>query len=171
MFRKKVVALMCVISCAAGVMASGCSFETDMSYLEEETTHFAEPDLIRHEVGETVESEQFIFTYSSAKQVESVNGGKHTPEKGLDFYQVELTVENKFDIETHVNYNCFIGFADGEMVDQFYFTDDILKGNLAKAGDKVSGTLTYSVPEDAKEVEIIFQYDMYHEEKVAFKVK
>ena len=41
----------------------------------------------------------------------------------------------------------------------------------AKAGDKVSGTLTYSVPEGAQEVEIIFQYDMYHEEKKAFKVK
>ena len=171
MFRKKVVTLMCIITCAAGVMASGCSFESDMSYLEEETTHFAEPDLVRYEVGETVECEQFVFTYTSAKQVDSVNDGKNKPGKGEVFYQVEFTVENKLDDETHVNYNCFIGFADGNQVEQFYFTDDILKGNLAKAGEKVTGTLTYYVPENAKEIEIIFQYDMYHEEKVAFKVK
>ena len=171
MFRKKVVALMCFITCVSGVMVSGCNFEADIIYEEESTTHFAEPDLIRHEVGETVECEQFVFNYTSAKQVDSVNGGKHTPEEGMVFYQVEFTVENKLEEETHVNYNCFIGFADGEMVEQFYFTDDILKGNLAKLGDTVSGTLTYSVPENAKEVEIIFQYDMYHEEKKAFKVK
>ena len=171
MLRKKLMVFMCMVAVTAGVMASGCGFQEVAETLQEETTHFAEPDLIRHKVGEIVECEQFIFTYSSAKQVDSVNDGKHKPEKGMVYYQVEFTVENRLDKETHVNYNCFIGFADGEMVEQFYFTDDILRGNLAKAGDKVSGTLTYSVPENAKEVEIIFQYDMYHEEKKAFKVK
>lgn len=171
MFKKKLTIIICAVTCVAGIMAGGCSFETDMSELNEETTHFAEPDLIRHEVGETIECEQFIFTYNSAKVIESVNGGKNKPGEGEVFYQIEFTVENKLEVETHVNYNCFIGFADGEMVDQFYFTDDILKANLQNKGDKITGTLTYYVPEVAKEIEIVFQYDMYHEEKVAFKVK
>ena len=174
MFKKKIILTFCVITCIAGaVISSGCNIDMsmDMELLEEETTPFADPNLVRHNVGETIEGEEFIFTYHSAKQVDSVNGGKNKPGKGLVFYQLEVTVENKYDVETHVTYNSFVGLADGEVVEQFYFTDDILKGNLAKAGDNVTGTLTYSVPEDATEIEVIFQYDMYHEEKVAFKVK
>lgn len=172
MFKKKIILAACICACGVGlVIASGCSSEGNEYYTQEPTTHFAEPDLVRHKAGETCESEEFIFTYHSVKQVESVNDGKNKPAEGKVFYQLEFTVENKLDEETHVNYNCFIGFADDEQVEQFYFTDDILRGNLIEAGDSVTGTLTYAVPEDADKVEVIFQYDMFHEEKVAFTVK
>ncbi len=172
MLKKKIILAACICACSMGVViSSGCISEGDVDYMQEETTHFAEPDLVRHKVGETFECEEFIFTYNSVKQVDSVNDGKNKPVEGKVFYQLELTVENKADVETHVNYNCFIGFADDELVDQFYFTEDVIKGNLVKAGDSVTGTLTYSVPEDAEKVEVIFQYDMFHEEKVAFTVK
>lgn len=161
----------CIMLCLAGLFTASACGTSDVTIPEVETTHFAEPDLIRHKVGETFESEEFIFTYNSVKKVDSVNDGEYKPSEGKEFYQLELTVENKLDTETHVNYNCFIGFADDELIDQFYFTDDILRGILTEKGDKVTGTLTYYVPEDADKVEVIFQYDMYHEEKLAFSVK
>ena len=169
---KKLFVLVCVAICMAGLcVVTGCNMDMDSDFSEEETTHFAEPDLIRHKVGEVFESEYFIITYTSAKQVESVNDGKYKPLEGKVFYQLELTIESKVDEEKNINYNCFIGFADNEVVDQFYFTDNIIMGNLAKAGDKVTGTLTYSVPENAEKIEVIYQYDMFNEEKIAFTVK
>lgn len=172
MFKKVIVLMTCISVCFLGIFSStGCFDDTDINISQEETTHFAEPDLVRHKVGETFDSEYFKFTYISAEKVDSLDGGKYKPEEGMEFYQLKLTMENIVDKETHVNYNCFIGFADDVMIDQFYFTDDVIKGNLAGVGDSVTGTLTYSVPKDANKVEVIFQYDMYHEEKMAFTVK
>lgn len=172
MFKKAAAFMACISVCLIGLISSaGCSGNTGMDFSEEETTHFAEPDLVRHVVGETFDSEYFKFTYISVEKVDSLDGGKYKPAKGMEFYQLKLTMENLTDEEKHVNYNCFIGFADDVMIDQFYFTEDVIKGNLSGAGDSVTGTLTYSVPEGAKKVEVIFQYDMFHEEKMAFTVK
>ena len=157
--------------CVAGLfVANGCDM-SDVTIPQEETTHFLERDMEKYQVGEIFESEYFIITYNSVKQVDSVNDGKNKPVEGYEFYQLDLTIENKVDEEKHVYYECFVGFADDKMIDQFYFTDDILRGNLLKAGDSVTGTLTYSVPKDADKVEVIYQYDQYHEEMFAFIVK
>ena len=80
---------------------------------------------------------------------------------GYDYYVFEFEFKNISDTEKHVYYGCFGCYADGVWVEQTYNYDGIIKGNLVDDGDKTKGTVAFMVPENAKLVEMIFQYICY----------
>lgn len=161
--KKLFLAIIMIVSCCV------CSACDPAMFEPEESTPYATDDMPRHTVGEVIESSGFEIEYLSFDKRDELTDG-YVAKDGYDYYVFEFEFKNISDTEKHVYYGCFGCYADGVWVEQTYNYDGIIKGNLVDNGDKTKGTVAFMVPENAKLVEMIFQYRV-EDERLVFSVE
>lgn len=122
-----------------------------------------------YKVGDVVETKGLKITYLSADEYEESNQFMQ-PDEGMQYMSVELEVENTSDSDKAISFYSFQCYADGALCEQFYGRDDALSATLS-AGRKTKGTVTFSVPVDAKIVEVEFEDNIWTSNKIIFTVK
>lgn len=119
-----------------------------------------------YKVGDVLEVSGLRITYISSGEYISDNQFLQ-PADGNKYIFAKFYVENISNSDEGITYYDFEGFADGYSVKAFYGLDDGLSATLS-AGRSTTGTISFEVPEDATEIEIEYEYDMFNDKRVKF---
>ncbi|MCI5937369.1 MAG: DUF4352 domain-containing protein [Eubacterium sp.] len=121
-------------------------------------------------VGDVVETSDLKISYLSAKKYKTDNEFMQ-PKKGNVYYRMQFEFENIGDSDESVtslaDWECY---ADGYSVEQQYFDEDELDGNLSP-GKKAKGSVYFEVPKDAKEIKLEYETEFWSSKKIVFVVK
>lgn len=98
--------------------------------------------------------------------------GLNIPEDGMKYAMASFTFENQGKSDKYVSIYDFNCYADNISCDQVYTLDDsdFINTNLS-SGRKVSFKTYYSVPKNAKEIELEYETNILTGEKVIIKIK
>lgn len=97
--------------------------------------------------------------------------GLHDLKDGMKYIKLSFTFENVGDSDSYVSIYDFDCYADGVLCEQYFmFDEDFINANLS-AGRKVSYSIYFTVPKDAKEVELEYTKNIWTSEKIIIKVK
>lgn len=90
------------------------------------------------------------------------------PNEGEKYIFLELAFKNiSDDNNAHVSTYNFYCYADGFAAEMYYGSDDSLSATLSP-GRTASGYIYFSVPEDANEIEIEYEPNVFLEDKIYF---
>ena len=89
------------------------------------------------------------------------------PESGKKYIFLKFFCENNGKSDTSISEFSFNCFADGYQAEGYYGADDQLSASLSP-GRTTTGCLYYTVPEDAKEIEIEYEVNVFSNKKVKF---
>lgn len=98
--------------------------------------------------------------------------GINTPEDGTKYVMTSFTFENNGDSDAYVSIYDFKCYADNTSCDQVYSLDDsdFINTNLS-SGRNVSFKTYYSVPIDAKSIELEYETNIWTGDKVIIKIQ
>lgn len=121
-------------------------------------------------VGDIVETSDLKISFLSAKKYKSDNQFMQ-PEKGNIYYRMQFEFENIGDsienITSIIDWECY---ADGYSVEQHYFDEDKLEGNLSP-GKKAKGSVYFEIPKETKKIELEYKTELWSNKRIVFVVK
>ena len=140
--------------------------DKDSGYVLEGNTEASED---AHSVGETIDMNGFKITYVSCEPYTSDNEFIQ-PEEGHHFMRLTLDCANDSDEDQTISILMFNCYADGKQIAQSFNMDDDIDGTISP-GHKISGTVTFEVPDDATTVEAEYTSNVWTSEHIVFKVQ
>ncbi|MCQ2519823.1 MAG: DUF4352 domain-containing protein [Lachnospiraceae bacterium] len=184
--KKAVISLLCISLFAALAMGSGSSDSSSSSVQkvgeasstkdtsetdsksddkEKETEPTAKNEEIKSEyhVGDTFTKDGLSLTYVSSSYYESDNMFIE-PAEGNQFIRLFFHVDNQSGSDKSVSTFEFSCYADGYECEATY-NDDDLSASLSN-GRSADGAVYFEIPEDAKEIEIEYEYDWLDSKKI-----
>lgn len=127
-------------------------------------------DKSEFKVGDIVETSDLKISFLSAKKYKSDNQFMQ-PEKGNIYYRMQFEFENIGDsienITSIIDWECY---ADGYSVEQHYFDEDKLEGNLSP-GKKAKGSVYFEIPKETKKIELEYKTELWSNKRIVFVVK
>lgn len=92
------------------------------------------------------------------------------PKDGMKYVYFQFEFENTSKGDYIVS--SFECYADGYTCDTYYGGEDSsLIFNTISSGRKTKGTVYYEVPEDAKDIQLEYSYELFSNEKIVFQYK
>ena len=136
---------------------------------EEQTTEEEKP--AEYVVGDIVELKGLRISYLSAGEYKSDNQFIQ-PESGNVYYKLDFECENIGNADETVSsmlgWECY---ADGYLVNQkFIDMDNDLSGSIS-SGKKLKGSLYYEIPENATDIVLEYEDNVFTSDKIVFRVK
>nr|MBQ6241717.1 DUF4352 domain-containing protein [Lachnospiraceae bacterium] len=129
-------------------------------------TTTAAPVKDAYQVGDTVQTKNLILVYVASGEYESDNQFIQ-PADGNKYIFLEFYAEYNGKGSTSVSSFDFEGYADGYAVDKKYAFDNELSGSLS-AGRWNQGRIYFEVPQDAKEIEVEYEVNLFTDEVIKF---
>lgn len=98
--------------------------------------------------------------------------GLNTPQSGMKYVMASFTFENTNKMDNYVSIYDFECYADGELCEQVYGLDDsdFINANLS-SGRKVSFKTYYSVPINAKKIDLEYETNFWTDKKEVIKIQ
>lgn len=118
-----------------------------------------------YHVGETLTKDGLSVTYVNSSFYQSDNMFTQ-PAEGKKFIRLGFHVDNQSGSDKTVESYSFACYADGYECDKKYF-DDTLSDTISN-GRSTDGAVYFEVPEDAKEIEVEYEYQWFSDKKVIF---
>lgn len=122
-------------------------------------------------VGSTVSDDELKITFKSCNANFTRYSKYADIKKGYKVMQAVFVFENISPSDAWLNgFECY---ADGEKCENFYSVDDYKSSVLESIspGRKVTATMYYEVPKNAKNIELEYERDAWTSEKYVFVVK
>ncbi len=120
-----------------------------------------------YHVGDILKDGNLEIVYMSSGEYSEGNEYMQ-PTEGKKYIYIQLAFENTSATSdasvSTFNFECY---ADGYSVDMYYGAEDTLSSTLS-AGRSTSGYLYFEVPEDAHEIEIEYETNLFTEDKITF---
>ncbi len=85
------------------------------------------------------------------------------PKDGNQYIRLQVHVDNKSGSDKSVSVYDFYCYADGYECEKSYFDDD-LSASLSD-GRSADGAVYFEIPQDAKDIEIEYEYDLFADKK------
>jgi len=90
------------------------------------------------------------------------------PSNGMQYIYIQLAFENlSASQDNSISLYSFNCYADGYAVEAYYGGEDTLSATLSP-GRTTSGCLYFTIPKEAKEIEIEYETNFFTEEKITF---
>lgn len=147
-FRRIITAIL--VMSLFSTMVVGCATETKEHKAERE-----EKQSKKYQVGDVIETDELKITYKKADVFVSDNEYIQ-PGEGKEFIYIEIEAENISKDDAYISIMDFNCYADGVECDYGVYMDDAISANLSPTR-KAVGTVSFTVPKDAKSIEI--EYD------------
>lgn len=118
-------------------------------------------------VGDTWENKFVLVSYDECGEYTSDNQFIQ-PADGNKYVYATFTFENVGKSDTTVAYWDFDCYADGYACEATYGADGAGFSQTLSSGRKISGSVYFEVPKDAKEIEFEFSPNFWTSEKIVF---
>ncbi|MBQ7961667.1 MAG: DUF4352 domain-containing protein [Clostridia bacterium] len=167
-----VVAILVVI----GIFGSGSENNTDTSadnenvvQTDETTTAVAETTTVKttFAVGESVADGNLKITYVSAEEWNDYSSYL-SPKDGNKIIRLKFDFVNEGDVDAYLN--SFYCYADNQSAERYYGGDDEISVFTLSAGRTTSGYIYFEVPENAENIEVEYEVNMWTDKKAIFDV-
>ena len=129
-----------------------------------ETTQAPLKDI--YQVGDVIQLKDHKIVYTASGEYVSSNVFSQ-PGDGNKYIYLEFYVENTGSSSVTVSYFDFDAYADGYAADQKYSFDDALSGSISP-GRWNMGRVYFEVPENASDIEVEYEYEMFSSKKLKF---
>lgn len=124
----------------------------------------------KYRVGDVVNANGLAITYVSAEKWESGNTFLQ-PEDGYVYIRLKISAENKSTVDRYISSFEFACYADGKKESSSYLGDNQLEGGTLSAGRKTEGYLYFTVPANAKTIEVEYETSFWTDKKAIFVVE
>lgn len=140
---------------------------TTQSAEKAESIETTAPQKADYHVGDILMDDEMKIVFMSSGEYVS-NNEFIQPTEGNKFIFIRLAFENtSAKNDKSVSMYSFKCYADGYSAEQRFFDDDALSARLS-AGRTTSGMLVFEVPENAKEIDIEYETNVFTNEKIHF---
>ena len=120
-----------------------------------------------YQVGDILQDGDLKIVYMSSGVYVEDNEFMQPPE-GMKYIFIQLAFENTSkSTDKSISYFSFEGYADGYAAESYYGGEEDLSATLSP-GRTTSGFLYFTVPEDAGEIEIEYETNVFTEKKIKF---
>ncbi|GEM_PF-1143102 len=120
-----------------------------------------------YQVGDEISDGGFRIVYMASGDYQSDNEFIQ-PEEGNKFIFLKFAFINESSSEKNISYFDFDCYADGYLCDASYFGEEGLSANLT-SGRATEGYIYFEVPQNASDIEIEYNADVWTDRKVKFK--
>ena len=127
------------------------------------------PDPYYH-VGDTIDANGLKITYAKAEKHEESNQFLQ-PDDGYMYVKLYLSVENTANSDRYISAFEFTCYADGKKQETYYASEAALEGGNLSSGRKDEGYIYFSVPVDAKDIEVEYETSFWTDKKAILKVE
>lgn len=135
----------------------------------DEETQTQPTDNVYH-AGDTIDANGMMITYHKASEYVSDNRYLQA-EDGFMYIALQITAENKSSTDKYISSFEFECYADGTKVESYYGGENNFEGGTLSAGRKAEGYIYFTVPEDAKEIEVEYETNYWSDKKAILKVE
>lgn len=132
-------------------------------------TEAAEDENVTVSVGETLTNNSVDIVYNSCEIYTDYNE-YIAPAAGNVIVRLEFTVNNNGTTDTLVSMYDFECYADDQACEYWYSADDDLSATVS-SGRTATGAVYFEVPENAKEIEVEYETDIWTNSKAIFIVE
>ncbi len=124
-----------------------------------------------YKVGETYRDRNIAIKYISIDN-NFTNYSKYaTVKSGYKIIKAEFEFENLSSSDEYISTYEFDCYADGYNCDNFWPLDESIFSATLSKGKKVKGAVYFQVPQNAEEIVIEYQLNMWTSERIGFEVK
>lgn len=173
-FKKHtVLCIICVVIILGVIIGSSSSEPKNTLTNQEEsnqTTNEVE-EKKEYNVGEVFEDNYIAIKYVSKNENFTKYSKYADVKKGYKIIQATFEFENVGASDEYVSSYEFNCYADGYDCESFWSVDDSTFSATLSAGKKTKGNVYFEVPEDAEEVIIEYDNNIWTSNKVVFVVK
>lgn len=143
---------------------------SDSDIIENNTTGLVTSSEIVVNYGETATVDNISITYLDLDiDFEDYEEYAYIPD-GYKVLKAEFEIENIGNSYEYVSYYYFDCFADNLSCDVFYYVDDYYFSESLYPGEKISVSVYFEIPEDAKNIDIEFDPNTTTDSKISFPV-
>ena len=148
---------------------------SDTSHQENTTTEAASPNNSattpnnKYNVGDVINANGLNITYVSAEKWESSNTFMQ-PEDGYVYIRLKLSAENTSSVDRYISSFEFECYADGKKESSPLVGDNILEGGTLSTGRRTEGYIYFSVPANAKSIEVEYETSFWTDKKAILVV-
>ncbi|MBQ8928261.1 MAG: DUF4352 domain-containing protein [Oscillospiraceae bacterium] len=119
-----------------------------------------------YHVGDILKTDALEIVYKASGYYVSDNEFIQ-PKEGNQYIFIELYCTNIGDSDQSIDSYSFTCYADGYSCESTYFSDNDLSASLSP-GRSASGIVAFEVPQDASDIQIEYELDLWSEEKAVF---
>ena len=120
--------------------------------------------------GDMIDANGLQITYVKAEKHKEKNQFLQ-PKDGYMYVKLYLAVENTADADRYISSFEFECYADGKKQEALYTGDEGLEGGNLSAGRKDEGYIYFSVPKNAKDIEVEYETSFWTDKKAVLKVE
>lgn len=142
-------------------------FPTISTLSQEETTVPADPF---YHVGDSIDANGLKITYVNAEKHEESNQFLQ-PEDGYMYIKLYISAENTSNVDRYLSSFEFTCYADGKKQESYYGGDKTLAGGTLSSGRTDEGYIYFTVPVNAKSVEVEYETSFWTDKKAILKVE
>ncbi len=125
------------------------------------------PDKDRYVVGDTLYDDQVKIVYVASGVYKESNIYLQ-PKEGMKYIFLKFSFTNEGKSDESVSVYSFDAYADGYACEAYFGGEDMLSGSIS-SGRTITGCIYFSVPTDAKEVEIEYKvYSLFSSKTIRF---
>lgn len=135
-----------------------------------ETTEAIKVDDNKYYVGDVIDANGLKITYVSAEKWESDNRFSQ-PDDGYMYFRIKISAENTSSSDCYISSLEFDCYADGKKESSSYTGDGHLEGGTLSSGRKTEGYIYFTVPTNAKEIEVEYETSFWTDKKAIFVVE
>ncbi len=119
--------------------------------------------------GDVINANGLKITYISADEYTEDNRFMQ-PDDGYKYIRLNLSAENTSDSDQYISFAEFNCYCDGAKAEDYYGGDERLDGGTLSKGRKTSGYIYFTIPENAKEIEVEYETNFWSDKKAILKV-
>ncbi len=123
----------------------------------------------KYRVGDIIDANGLNITYISAEKWESDNMFLQ-PDDGYVYIRLKLSAENKSTVDRYISSFEFECYADGKKESAAYVGDNTLEGGTVSVGRRTEGYIYFTVPANAKSIEVEYETSFWTDKKAIFVV-
>lgn len=176
---RKFIALLLVLTMAVGMSACAevdsnpqssdgaiTTINDDTTMVEEDTEASTEPIKTQYCVGDTLQDGSLKIVFMSSGEYKEENEFMQ-PEEGKKYIFLTFYFENTGKSDASISSFDFDCFADGYAVEPYFGGDEDLSATLS-AGRHTVGSVYFTVPVDASEIEVEYTTNVFTSDKIKF---
>ncbi len=123
-----------------------------------------------YHAGDVIDANGLRITYVKAEKHKEKNQFLQ-PKDGYMYVKLYLSVENTADTDRYISSFEFNCYADGKKQEALYTSDEALEGGELSSGRADEGYIYFSVPKDAKDIEVEYETSFWTDKKAILKVE
>lgn len=121
-------------------------------------------------VGDILETKNEKLKYLSCDTDFQPSNQYFEAKDGNKIIRLEFEYENVGKTDQSISFYSFTGYADGYKADAWYYEDDNISGTIS-SGKKVKGAVYFEVPDDAQNITVEYDVNVWTSEKAVFVVE